>query len=480
MSEPKRMHPISIVLRMLKIIKDSIVPLVIAFIAMLRDLTKLFWWSPFALIGVVLLLSSLFAFLYWYRFTYRMEQDELRIESGIFVRKKRYISKHRIHSVNTSANILHRLFGLVKLEVQTAGGGKEAEGVIPALSKEDAAGIQEFVKKREVDLNQDSIEDHEGKVHVPGRKLSFPRLLAAAATSGGTGIFFGFLFAIIQQVDNVVDVNIYSSLLDWLVGKSLLLAITFVIGSLAVTWMVAMIGTILKYCFFDINKQGNELFIQRGLLEKKEMTIPLHRIQAVKIEENIFRQPFGLLAVSAEIAGGEAGKDDKSTSTILFPLLKKSELLGFLEEFLPDYIVESSFQKPPMRALLRYLFLPTAISIFITGVLIYFFDWYGLFALVLVALTIFFCILDHRDAGISWTEDMLTMRYRELTRVTVHAHRKKIQTFYESQHYFQSRKQLGTLQMAVASGGAAGSSFKVKHLEEKDADDAFDWYSFRK
>jgi len=479
MSEPKRMHPISIVLRMLKLIKDAIVPLVIAFIALLKELTELFWWSPYALIGIVLLLDGLFAFLYWYRFTYRMEQDELRIESGIFVRKKRYISKHRIHSVNTSANIFHRLFGLVKLEVQTAGGGKEAEGVIPALSKSDAAAIQQFVKRKEQDTVLENAEDTQLSEHRVSCRLSFRRLLAAAATSGGTGIIFGFLFAITQQADNVMDINIYSFFYHWLLKQSLLLSILFAAGSLAVTWMVAMVGTILKYCSFEITKQGNELFIQRGLLERKEMTIPLHRIQALKVEENIFRQPFGLLAVSAEIAGGEAGKDQKSVSTVLFPLLRRKELRDFLDAMLPEYVVGTAYRKPPKRALMRYLFLPAAISILITGVLIYFFGGYGLFALPLVVLSILFGVLDHRDAGVSWTQDMLTMRYRELTRVTVHSHRKKVQSFHESQHYFQSKKQLGTLKIAVASGGAAGSSFKVKHLDEKDADEAYDWYSFR-
>ncbi|WP_102706449.1 PH domain-containing protein [Terribacillus saccharophilus] len=479
MSEPKRMHPISIVLRMLKLIKDAIVPLAIAFIALLRDMTKLFWWSPFALVRVILLLSGLFGFLYWYRFTYRMEEDELRIESGIFVRKKRYISRHRIHSVNTSANILHRLFGLVKLEVQTAGGGKEAEGMIPALSKLDAADIQQFVKRKENIVLQEDTENVQVREERTSYQLSFRRLLVAAATSGGTGVIFGFLFAITQQADEVVNINIYSFAYDWLLKQSLFLSVIFVIGSLAVTWMVAMIGTILKYCFFEITKQGNELFIRRGLLEKREMTIPLHRIQALKVEENIFRQPFGLLAVSAEIAGRATDADKHSFSTVLFPLLKKSELSAFLDELLPGFVVQPEYKKPPKRALLRYLFLSSIITVLVTGILIYYFGGYGLFAIPLVLLTVIFSILSYRDAGVSWTTDMLTMRYRELTRVTVHVNRKKVQAFYGSQHYFQSKKQLGTLKIAVASGGTMGSRFKVKHLEEHDVEDAFDWYSFR-
>jgi putative membrane protein len=478
MSEPKRMHPISIVLQMLKLIKDAIIPLAVGFIAFFRNLSEMFWWSPFALIGAVLVVSGLTAFLHWYRFTYRIEEDELRLESGIFVRKKRYISKHRIQSVNTSANILHRLFGIVKLEVQTASGGKKAEGEIGALSKENAAAIQQFVKRKEQEDTATESTEELSSVNHAGYQLSFRRLLAAAATSGGTGVFFGFLFAITQQLDNIADFNIYSIAFDWLLEQSLVLSILFVISSLAFTWMIAMVGTVFKYCYFQITKQGEELFIKRGLLEKREITIPLHRIQALKIEENIFRQPFGLLAVSAEIAGG-AESDKHSFSTILFPLLKRSELQHFLEEIVPGYVVETAFRKPPKRARLRYAFVPTLISVLITGVLVYFFSWYGLLATLFILLTVWYCVLDYKDAGVSWTADMLTMRYRELSRVTVHVPRKKVQAFRESQHYLQSKKQLETVKISVASGGAAGSSFKVRHLAEQDAQAAADWYSFR-
>jgi putative membrane protein len=479
MSEPKRMHPISIVLQMLKLIKDAIIPLAVGFIAFFRNLSEMFWWSPFALIGAVLLVSGLTAFLHWYRFTYRVEADELRLESGVLVRKKRYISKHRIQSVNTSANILHRLFGIVKLEVQTAGGGKKAEGEIGALSKEDAAAIQQFVKRKERENKETNSKEGSSSVKHTGYQLSFRRLLAAAATSGGTGVFFGFLFAITQQIDNIADFNIYSIAFDWLLKQSIVLSILFVIGSLALTWMIAMVGTIFKYFFFQITKQGEELFIRRGLLEKREITIPLHRIQALKIEENIFRQPFGLLAVSAEIAGGGAESDKHSFSTILFPLLKRSELQHFLEEIVPGYMGEKAFRKPPKRAQLRYAFVPTLISVLITGILVYFFSWYGLFAVLFILLTVGYCVLDYKDAGVSWTADMLTMRYRELSRVTVHVPRKKVQAFRESQHYFQLKKDLETVKISVASGGAAGSSFKVRHLAEQDAQAVADWYSFR-
>ncbi|MBD5011336.1 PH domain-containing protein, partial [Xanthomonas citri pv. citri] len=81
----------------------------------------------------------------WRRFTYRIEDDEFRIEEGLFVTKKRYISIDRIQTMNTSAGLVQQIFKLVKLQIETAGGGKEAEAVLSAISVEEAERIKEAV-----------------------------------------------------------------------------------------------------------------------------------------------------------------------------------------------------------------------------------------------------------------------------------------------------------------------------------------------
>ena len=60
----------------------------------------------------------------------------------------------------------------------------------------------------------------------------------------------------------------------------------------------------LNYYDFTVTEKNNRLIITRGLLEKKRVTIPLHRVQAVKIVENPFRQMLGLATVVVESAGG--------------------------------------------------------------------------------------------------------------------------------------------------------------------------------
>lgn len=84
------------------------------------------------------------AFLQWLRFTYRIEDGEFRIESGVFVRKKRYIKLGRIHSIDISEGIIQRIFRLVKVNIETAG-GTQADAVLSAISKRDAERINAFI-----------------------------------------------------------------------------------------------------------------------------------------------------------------------------------------------------------------------------------------------------------------------------------------------------------------------------------------------
>lgn len=83
----------------------------------------------------------------------------------------------------------------------------------------------------------------------------------------------------------------------------------------------------LKYWNFTIARVDEDIVIRCGLLEKKLITIPLKRIQAVGYVENLIRQPFGYVTVIAEIAGGsnEKGED---FSTVLFPIMKKKKWMS--------------------------------------------------------------------------------------------------------------------------------------------------------
>ena len=64
--------------------------------------------------------------------------------------------------------------------------------------------------------------------------------------------------------------------------------------------------------------------LREVLLEKKRTTVPLNRVQGVRIIENPFRKLFGYAAVAIDNAGGGMGEGAKIN---LFPLVKKRILM---------------------------------------------------------------------------------------------------------------------------------------------------------
>src|SRR5699024_9574304 len=122
----------------------------------------------------------------WLRYTYRVEEDELRIEYGIFIRKKRYISKHRIQSIDLSAGIIHRLFGLVSVQIETAGSGTDAEGSLQAVKRIEGERLRDELKQMGYADEADDLMELEGDMPEsanPSKRISLKRLFLAGSTS---------------------------------------------------------------------------------------------------------------------------------------------------------------------------------------------------------------------------------------------------------------------------------------------------------
>ena len=145
MSKKKRLHPISVVANIVKQLKDAILPIILVIIVGNKTISSM--WDiavPFAIIIYTIVIGIVS----WIRFTYRLEEGELRIEYGVFVRKKRYIPFERIQGISISQGFLQRMFGVVKVNVETAGNQLgEAEAVLTAVTREEAKQLQRLIQK---------------------------------------------------------------------------------------------------------------------------------------------------------------------------------------------------------------------------------------------------------------------------------------------------------------------------------------------
>ncbi|WP_045519259.1 PH domain-containing protein [Neobacillus niacini] len=475
MSEPKRLHPIVIVLTIGKRIKDFI----FTFIALFFIWNKgdggkllLFGASAIAIIGIILV-----SILSWLRYTYRLEQNELRIEYGVFVRKKRYIPLERIQSLDISEGILQRLCGMVKVQIETAGGSgtDEAEAVLSAISKEEARYIQEYVAAAKNPSVQEDIEYIQEVPNHTVYKITTSQLILLSLTSGGVGVVISAVLAFLSQLDDFIPYErLFRGVEQWAVSNMIIIALLVFVGFVA-AWIIALFGTMLKYANFNVTKTEHDLVISQGLLEKRQITIPLTRIQAIRINENIVRQWLGYGSVSVESAGGSASNKEGS-KVLLLPLVKLDTIEQILGQYLTDYQFTSSFTPVPKRAMIRYIFRSWFIIVPIVVVSIVFLKVWGLLSLIILTLITFWGVLKYMDAGWSLEEQQLSLRYRTIVRTTVFIKRNKIQSLELKESYFQRRKELATLEafVKVGFGGAGG---RVIDMDRMDVKKVYSWFS---
>ena len=122
----RRLHPWSWLFVLLQQLRQFLVPLVVlVFVGGRADDGYLLW----PLVGVAALVVS--AVWQYYTFRYRVDEDRLVVREGVFERQVRQIPFARIHNVALHQTLLHRVFGVAEVRLESVG-GKEPEAQMRA------------------------------------------------------------------------------------------------------------------------------------------------------------------------------------------------------------------------------------------------------------------------------------------------------------------------------------------------------------
>ena len=123
LTQPRRTAPIGLLVSAITSIRQLVVPLVVAGVA-LRD--NPFGFGGLAGVIVLILLANVgAAYLRWLRLTYTAGNEDIRVESGIIRRAARSVPDERIQDVSFEQKLLPRLFGLVEVKFETGAGGAD-------------------------------------------------------------------------------------------------------------------------------------------------------------------------------------------------------------------------------------------------------------------------------------------------------------------------------------------------------------------
>jgi len=465
---PKRIHPADTLFSFIKTIKDTIVGLGIGALALIRQSPNL----ALLFIGAFLLILLITSFFSWLRHTYRVEDGELRVEKGIFIRKKSYISINRIHKIDFTANVLHRILKLVQVNVDTAAGGSGV--TLTALKLQDAEQLRDALKQVQTDAEIEDVDEE--KEQNPVKTISWKHLIVAGMTSGSAGFLMLGALVLFSQIQQFIPDSAYKQAVDFVIQFSIVfLVVVFFVG-LILLWLIGTLGTVIKFGNFSIEKRPEELFVKRGLLETKELTIPYDRIQSIEIEQSILRKPLKLCRVIAVTAG--SGSSVREANPVIFPLLPYKDVEPFLKKFVPEYANINHTLTPLNKKGLKYYMLIHSIFFIVAFIpVVYFFPTFSWIPALFIVIGLLFGRMKFKETGFLIDDKrIITSYWSKLTKCQTIIFKKRVQVYEKHQHKLQQIEQLATADFAMIGLGA---QVTLKHLADEDANIIADWYSRR-
>jgi putative membrane protein len=358
----ERLHPLTLVFGGLTLARRMVFPAIVSGIAAGGgDVARIVLVVTLVL-AVPAAIAAVVKYLF---FRYRLLDDELVLRSGALARRHRVIPFARIQNVEVRQSLLQRLGGVAELRVETAGVAREAEAVLAVLSAHDARSLRADLLARRraartatatatatspepptagAALGTDDLEAAGDEAVRPIAALGTGDLVLAGATANEAGVIAAAALGLLQLAPNLpfplldrIDFGalpIGRSAVALALGVAGLLILFFFVG-----WLLSIVGSVVRYHGFTLGRTDAELRKRYGLLTVHETNVPLHRVQAVRLEESLLRRPLGLASLMIETAGGTPG--ERGGAEAFVPLARRARVPGLVRAIFPDMDLES-------------------------------------------------------------------------------------------------------------------------------------------
>jgi putative membrane protein len=281
------------------------------------------------------------------RFTYRIEGDALVLEGGFLSTWRRVIPLPRIQSVDVVQKLRHRVFGVLELRIEAAG-GQQTEAALVAVTLEEAERLR------------DRLLAGAGAAPSPAEETPIlarlgPGLLTVAGVTGGRVAVIAVILGYAQELLSERFIAELFERLGRVGAAGVTVLVVTVAAFLVVSLAISIVATILVYWDFTLRREGDRLVVTRGLLEKRRAVVPLRRLQAIKMDQNIVRLGLGLASLKAVSAGFAGRTEEEKETSVLLPIATQSQAVTIVAQLLGASAerLSSRLERPPVRALVR-------------------------------------------------------------------------------------------------------------------------------
>jgi putative membrane protein len=475
-----RLHPLTLFFALWNAIRNILLPLVVVVLFGRRRNPDVYIWLGAIFLGLPLV----WAVIKYFTFTYRIENGELITQQGLLGRTERNIPLGRVQDIRIEQGVLHRMFGMADVFVETAGGrGPEASLSVLARARADELRAAVFARDSALAMAPGAAPAIERQII---RQLTLRDLVLEGLTSNRAASVLAIIFVVWKFADDVLPQEAY----ERFAREVTLRAVEWQNRGGSVEWMLvagaalAVIGagvlfsvlwSIIVFYGFTLSRTGEDLYRSYGLLTRRSSSLPRRRIQLLKIEERWLRRLFGLATLRADTAGAAVqpgqNKEEQSGRDVLLPVVARGDVDGLLAVFFPDLdATNGAWQKVSPRAIVRGTKKGTAVCLLLAAISCSVQrSWYGLWPLLFIPAIYALNVVSYRHLGYWLGERFFRMRSGWLNRATHVVPIRNVQSIVIRQTPFDRRNRVATLIIDSAGQANTGGGPRIRNVPWMDS-----------
>ncbi|WP_214371348.1 PH domain-containing protein [Pseudonocardia sp. H11422] len=425
-------------------------------------------WVALAIAGLLILTGTV----RWRTTRYRITEDRVELHSGWLRRQRRSVPRDRIRTVDLTAKLLHRVFGLSVVRVSAASGsGLEQRGLsLDAVSTAEAERLRRKLLERPAPAAPRTADPVPTVSEPPAEppamllaRLHWSWLRFAPLTFSALAGIGAVMAALHNLLDDLGvdprDVPAVDDATDRLVSAPVWVGVG-VVGALLL--VVAVIGSVVLFAerWWDYRltrEPDGTLRVLRGLLTRRSLSVSEERLRGAAISEPLLLRA-GRGAQCHALSTG-LGRDTQGGA--LQPPAPRAEAHRVASAALREHplmITRAPLLRHPRAALLRRLsraVVPAAVLVagaWLLGALGAVPSWLGPASLVLLPLAVLLGLDRYRNLGHTLTGRYLVTRLGSVRRRTVALQRSGVIGWTLRQSVFQRRSGLVTVEAVTAAG----------------------------
>ncbi|MEU5690334.1 PH domain-containing protein [Actinosynnema sp. NPDC020468] len=410
-------------------------------------------WRILTSVAVVAVVVGL-GFVRWISTRYRITDEQVELHTGLVTRKRLAVPRDRIRSVDLTAKLGHRLFGLSAIRVGTGQHDKPGEDGLTL----DAVSSAEAERLRLLLLNHKPVVHAESPVAADGVVLSTLDVrwlrYAPLTLSGLVGL--GAVFGVTVNYARELDIELLGPLTDaahWVVDQPVWQTVAVIA---VVALVLSTIGSVLLYVVqfwgYRLTREPDgTIRVRRGLLTTRSISVSEQRLRGVEVREPLLLR----LGRGARTTAVATGLGHKGESGLLLPPAPRAEAhrVAALVLDVAESPTTTPLRRHPVTALRRRLVRAVVpVVLLVVGLAVFAPSWTWQAALVLLPFAVFLGWDRYRALGHALGERHLLARAGSALRETVALQRTGIIGWRVHRSFFQRRAGLVTVSATTAAG----------------------------